>query len=118
MTTLVLLPGLDGTGELFDPLVRELGPDLSIRVVRYPQDPGLGYKELLQFARDALPPTEPLVLLGESFSGPIAIQLSAERPDQVRGLICHWKHKRVEAARLCFFFGAEQLCFHPDYEIP
>jgi pimeloyl-[acyl-carrier protein] methyl ester esterase len=87
MTTLVLLPGLDGTGDLFDPLVHELEGTLSITVVRYPQDPKLGYRELLQFAREALPATGPVVLLGESFSGPIAIQLAAERPSQVRGLI-------------------------------
>ena len=34
--TLILLPGMDGTGELFSPLVKELGPDIQTVVVRYP----------------------------------------------------------------------------------
>ena len=87
MPTLVLLPGLDGTGELFAPLVSELQSDLSIKIVRYPQDPRLGYKELLQLVKEALPPDDSVVLLGESFSGPVAIQLASELKDQVRGLI-------------------------------
>ena len=34
-----------------------------------------------------MPRDEPFVLLGESFSGPVAISLAASRPDQLRGLI-------------------------------
>ena len=32
---LVLLPGLDGTGELFAPLVKAFGDDVTSSVVRY-----------------------------------------------------------------------------------
>ncbi len=84
---LVLLPGLDGTGLLFDPLLRELPREWSIQVVSYPPDQRLGYDELLDRVRAQLPRDQPFVLLGESFSGPLAIRLAAESPANLRGLI-------------------------------
>ena len=36
MTALVLLPGMDGTGDLFAPLLSALPPALRTIVVRYP----------------------------------------------------------------------------------
>lgn len=44
---LILLPGLDGSGVLFAPLLRHLPPDVEPVVVRYPPDRALGYEELL-----------------------------------------------------------------------
>jgi pimeloyl-ACP methyl ester carboxylesterase len=85
-TSLVLLPGLDGTGDLFEPLVPRLDSSIEPIVVRYPLEP-LGYEALTSVARRALPTTGPYVILGESFSGPIAAQLAAERPGELRGLI-------------------------------
>lgn len=84
--TLVLLPGLDGTGDLFEPLLSRLDSSLRAVVVRYPLEP-LDYEALTSTARRALPTTGEYVLLGESFSGPIAAQLASERPGEVRGLI-------------------------------
>jgi len=45
---LLLLPGMDGTGLLFEPLVKALPPSLTAHVVAYPTDQHLGYNELLQ----------------------------------------------------------------------
>ncbi|WP_457447295.1 alpha/beta fold hydrolase [Roseateles sp. P5_E4] len=87
MTTLVLLPGMDGTGKLFQPLIRELPADWRVIVLSYPADARLGYEELTSLARAALPPSGPLVLLGESFSGPVAIQLASELGPRVQALI-------------------------------
>lgn len=87
MTTLVLLPGLDGTGELFAPFVRELPSEWHTRVVAYPADARQGYDELVQWAQAALPVDGPLVLLGESFSGPIAIRLAAALGTRVQALV-------------------------------
>ena len=56
--SLVLLPGLDGTGKLFSELVRA-----------------------------ELPTDRPFVLLGESFSGPIAIRIGADPPANLAGII-------------------------------
>lgn len=86
-TTLVLLPGMDGTGRLFGPLLQALPPDLRIEVVSYPGHEFLSYEELESFVQDALPPQGPIVLLGESFSGPLAASLVARLGGRVSGLI-------------------------------
>ena len=87
MTTLVLLPGMDGTGSLFDPLIEALAGKMQVAVVRYPSAEPAGYSELERFAEESLPAEGPLILLGESFSGPIAISLAANHSDRVVGLI-------------------------------
>lgn len=87
MTTLVLLPGMDGTGDLFARLVAEIGPSIRTRVASYPTDQPLGYAELESLVRNRLPADDPYVLLGESFSGPIAVSIAADPPAGLRGLI-------------------------------
>jgi pimeloyl-[acyl-carrier protein] methyl ester esterase len=82
---LVLLPGLDGTGDMFAPLIAALGATQA-QIVSYPPDREMSYAEHTSHAR-ALMPHEPFVLLGESFSGPVAIDIAASAPDQLRGLI-------------------------------
>ncbi len=84
---LVLLPGMDGTGVLFAPLLGELDPRISPWVVPYPADEPLSYDELLPLVRRALPSGEPFFLLAESFSGPLAIKLASEAPGNVRALV-------------------------------
>lgn len=83
--TLVLLPGMDGTGELFAPLIEAL--QATARVIRYPTAERLDYPALEAFVRQNLPVEEPYVLLGESFSGPIAISIAARPPRDLRGVI-------------------------------
>jgi pimeloyl-ACP methyl ester carboxylesterase len=84
--TLVLLPGMDGTGDLFTPLIEALGPDFPSITVRYPDQP-LDYVAHEAVARAALPSARPFILLGESFSGPIAISIAARAPPGLRGYI-------------------------------
>jgi pimeloyl-ACP methyl ester carboxylesterase len=86
MVTLVLLPGMDGTGQLFAPFLSALGSGVAVKVVRYPTREPLSYTELESVARAALP-EGPFVLLGESFSGPIAISLAASGLPQLKGLV-------------------------------
>lgn len=87
MVALVLLPGMDGTAEPRAEFVAALGPTIEHQVVSYPADPALGYAELEALARAALPVDRPYVLLGESFSGPIAISIAASCPPQLVGLV-------------------------------
>ena len=84
--TLVLMPGMDGTGELFAPLVRALDSSIPTRVVRYPDAPG-DYAAHEVAARAVLPSGQPYVLLGESFSGPVAVSIAAARPEHCVGVI-------------------------------
>jgi pimeloyl-[acyl-carrier protein] methyl ester esterase len=83
---LVLLPGMDGTGELFGPLLARLPLELRASVVCYPDRPQT-YAEHENWARQELPRDEPYVLLGESFSGPIALKIAASAPPNLRGLV-------------------------------
>ncbi len=84
---LVLLPGLDGTGRLFKPLVEALPSHLSPVVVSYPNDKPLSYAELIRFVKLQVPSNEDYVLLAESFSGPVAIEISASRPAHLKALV-------------------------------
>lgn len=85
--TLVLLPGMDGTGELFANLLAELPVNLRTVVVRYPTSTVLNYEELTALATLQIPKNTPYVLLGESFSGPIAIALASQATEQLKGII-------------------------------
>ena len=52
---LVLLPGMDGTGDLFGPLIDQLRGVVNTVVVRYPTAQPRTYSELTALAREALP---------------------------------------------------------------
>jgi len=84
---LVLLPGLDGTGKLFVEFLMALDLGSSAQVVSYPPDIPLGYDELEPLVRAALPTRGRFVILGESFSGPLAIRIAAHPPPALVGLI-------------------------------
>jgi pimeloyl-[acyl-carrier protein] methyl ester esterase len=86
MATLVLLPGLDGTGELFAPFLEALA-GIKSQVIAYPPDRPLDYAEHEAFARDKLPQDEDYFLLAESFSGPVGISIAATAPTRLKGLI-------------------------------
>lgn len=84
---LVLLPGLDGTGTLFDRVDRRLAAAGVLAIaLSYPTDPALTYRDYADFVRENIG-TRQVVLLGESFSGPVAVMIAARMPDQIHGLI-------------------------------
>jgi pimeloyl-[acyl-carrier protein] methyl ester esterase len=81
---LVLLPGMDGTTALFRDLIAALPSGVTAVPVMYPPHIVLGYDELTELVVRALPDDRPFVLVGESFSGPLAIDVARRSP---RGLI-------------------------------
>lgn len=83
---LVLLPGMDGTGIMFRPLIHSLGSRIRTLVVDYPTNLMANYDALMKLVQTRLP-DEPFVLLGESFSGPIALKIAAAHPPNLRGVI-------------------------------
>jgi pimeloyl-ACP methyl ester carboxylesterase len=87
LATIVLLPGMDGSGLLFSDFIASLPSGTKTLVVTYPPDRALGYSELEALVRTALPTNRPFILVGESFSGPIAIALAASRPKGLCGLV-------------------------------
>lgn len=79
--TLVLMPGLDGTGKLFAPLIPWLEAHFELLVVTYPDLNS--FQEYIDCAQNQLPTEPGFSLLAESFSGPIAMALMAHRPAQI-----------------------------------
>jgi pimeloyl-ACP methyl ester carboxylesterase len=86
LPALVLLPGLDGTGKLFQAFRQRLPDSIDSRIVGYPTDEPLGYEELLDRLTPQLP-ASPYFLLAESFSGPLGLRIAALHPENLRGLI-------------------------------
>ncbi|MFZ6871222.1 alpha/beta fold hydrolase [Undibacterium sp. Di27W] len=87
MKTLILLPGMDGTGTLYEPMRKALDAKCKLTVLSYPTDQALGYAELQALVTAQLPVDEDYILIGESFSGPIAISMAATRPPGLKALI-------------------------------
>lgn len=86
MPTLVILPGLDGTGLLLSDFAASFGAGVKVVVATYPPDSPAGYAGLEAVARSFLPSDQPFFLLAESFSGPIGIAIAASAPPGLRGL--------------------------------
>jgi pimeloyl-ACP methyl ester carboxylesterase len=79
MRRVVLLPGLDGTGALFEPFLRAAPAGEHLEVVPIPRR-ALGYVELTESLAPQVRPASDTILVAESFSGPIAIKLAARSP--------------------------------------
>jgi len=73
----VLLPGLDGTGALFERFVRAAPAGLRLQLASLPAEP-IGYLELSRHLEADLSLSRDDVLLAESFSGPLAMYLAAK----------------------------------------
>jgi pimeloyl-ACP methyl ester carboxylesterase len=101
--SIVLLPGLDGTGKLFKPMIQFLPAWIKPVVVSYPVDKPYGYEDLKEIARNAVPKGDDFIILGESFSGPLAIMTAAEKPDGLLGVI------------LCATFAKNPFKFIPSW---
>jgi pimeloyl-[acyl-carrier protein] methyl ester esterase len=84
---LVLLPGMHGTADLFAPLLHCAPRNIECIALGYPIDELLGYDQLFERLEQQIPQDVPFFLLGESFSGPLAIRYAAKYPGRVRGLI-------------------------------
>ena len=84
---LVLLPGLDGTGDLFKPFIDALPSTIETLLITYPTDEKLSYKQLTEYVIDNLPAGDDFILMGESFSGPIAYEIALRCPDNVKSVI-------------------------------
>ena len=78
---LALLPGLDGTGLLFEPLISALPPELDPFVVQYPRNRTNLITDHVDVAAAALSGGGTWLLVAESFSGPIAARMITERPE-------------------------------------
>lgn len=85
--TLVLLPGMDGTGLLFRDFVAAAPAGFELIVIDHPADAAAGYAELLQAVLPRLPQGRDYFVLAESFSGPLGLMLAASPSPHLLGLI-------------------------------
>jgi len=83
----VLLPGLDGTGDLFDGLLSAAPRELTVRVLKFPRNRSDRYSELADWVSSALP-SRPVALVAESFSGPLAVLVANRCPAVVAVVLC------------------------------
>ena len=84
---LVLLPGLDGTGKLFKPFIKQFSSPNQVTVIEYPMDRHIPIADMAEYIVPKLPKDKPLAILGESYSGPIALSLAASNKLDIRQLI-------------------------------
>jgi pimeloyl-ACP methyl ester carboxylesterase len=77
---------MDGTGLLFAPLVGALSAAVTPQVISYPPCEPLGYAGLVPLVEAAAADGGEFVVVGESFSGPLALMLAARRPPGLRGV--------------------------------
>jgi len=82
---LVLLPGLDGTGDLFSPLLQELS-EYKCEIIPLPSSGAQDYKTLTDYVLGELPDDD-FVLVAESFSGPIGMNISRVGLTNLKGVI-------------------------------
>jgi len=84
---LVFMPGMDGTGLSFEPVLPLLPDSAKITVVRYPADKLLSFDETVECAAAQIPPGDPPIVIAESFSGPVAIKMIGTGRIKARALI-------------------------------
>ncbi|NOT89308.1 MAG: alpha/beta hydrolase [Lysobacter sp.] len=109
MTDLCILPGLDGTTRMLRHFMAAVQPSFaSVAAIAYPTDVALDYRDLEVLVRDALP-RSPFVLLGESFSGPIAISIAADPPPNLIGLVLSTSFARAPVPLLMPFAALTRL---------
>lgn len=83
---LILLPGMDGTGKLFQSFISELPSNIEYSIITYPENEYLGYKELELYVLEKLPKIDNFVLVAESFSGPIGYLLAKRNLSNMKGI--------------------------------
>lgn len=87
-TTLVLLPGLNGTTGLFNPLLECVPDDIAVLPISYPAQEKLSYSQLTSFVLDKIEQISgKYIILGESFSGPISLFISERKPAGLVGVV-------------------------------
>lgn len=100
MTTLLILPGLDGTDVFLRPLLAALPATIRPVVVSYPETGAGRYEDLLKLVRQMIADVPDFHILAFSFAGPLAIMLAAEEPQRVRGIVLAASFLRLPQPRL------------------
>lgn len=76
---------MDGTGDLFEPLLASAPPDFKPIVVRLPHSGS--YDELERSIQASIPREGEFAIVAESFSGPLGVRVAAAARDRVVALV-------------------------------
>jgi pimeloyl-[acyl-carrier protein] methyl ester esterase len=109
---IVFMPGLDGTGLSAEPLLKLISSDTTVTVICYPTDKQLSFPDILECAAEQFPAGIMPVVIAESFSGPVAIELIASGRVQAKCLILCATFARAPRPilfRISRFFGLAKL---------
>ncbi len=77
---------MDGTGDLFAPLISRLSQHFTHQVVTY-ADNDATYDQHISEVQALLPTDRPYLLVAESYSGPVAVAIAAQQPSGLAGLV-------------------------------
>lgn len=83
----ILMPGLDGTGLSFEPFLKFIPDDVHINVIRYPADKLLSFEETVECAAAQVFPGKHGIVIAESFSGPVAVEMIASGRIEAKALV-------------------------------
>lgn len=85
----LLIPGLDGTGRLFYRQTAALESRYRVRAWDFRRRDAFDFEDLVQELADGTAGEEPhsILVVGESFGGPVAIQYVLTYPERVSGLV-------------------------------
>jgi pimeloyl-[acyl-carrier protein] methyl ester esterase len=84
--TLVLLPGMDGTGNLFANFVSELPKTVNVITVAYPSQRFLPYPELVSWLNEIVPKDGAFAIVAESYGTPLAVKFASTHPPNLIGI--------------------------------
>jgi pimeloyl-[acyl-carrier protein] methyl ester esterase len=85
--SLILMPGLDGTGLSFEPFLKFISANANVTVVCYPTDKLLSFAETVECAAAQVSSLSRPVVIAESFSGPVAVQMIASGLVRAKALV-------------------------------
>jgi pimeloyl-[acyl-carrier protein] methyl ester esterase len=116
---LVLLPGLDGTGQLFKWFLDALPPEFKPIIVSLPSEMD-DYAALEAHVMRFLPQDQPFAILGESFSGPLALRIAARGYENLVAVILVASFITQPVSWLPWFtrYLLHPLIFHLPVPIP
>lgn len=113
--TVVLLPGLDGTGLLLEDFKTALEHFCAVKLITYPTRDPLSYDQLLPLIKAELPAGD-FIAVGESFSGPLALRLALDAPPGLRGIVLGASFARLDLPLKSVLAGL--AAFVPAHRIP
>jgi pimeloyl-ACP methyl ester carboxylesterase len=74
----ILLPGLDGTGKLFNRFIRSAPSGITVEPLPLPAA-AVSYEDLVTFVVRVVPDNRYPIIIAESFSGPVAVGVATRR---------------------------------------